>query len=183
LLGPRRYTDLLRELPGITTNLLAKRLKEMESAGIVERDERPPPMPTTAYRLTALGLALEPVVMEIARWGGHLLQKRRRGDVLNIGWALLSMKRRYQGGVSRVIELQIDERRFELVFSPSYLSVQEREAARPEAVVTGGLTAFLALFFDGARLKDLRKQGQLAVSGSEPAAFEALRALGLDAGR
>src|SRR3954466_9029782 len=70
LLGPRRYSDLLRELPGITTNLLAKRLQELESLGILERVSLPPPAATEAYALTLQGEALEPVVMELGRWGG-----------------------------------------------------------------------------------------------------------------
>ena len=40
LLGPRRYSDLLAELPGITTNLLAKRLKEMEEADLIAKHDR-----------------------------------------------------------------------------------------------------------------------------------------------
>ena len=44
LLGPRRYSDLLAELPGITTNLLAKRLRELEALELVERQPLPPPL-------------------------------------------------------------------------------------------------------------------------------------------
>ncbi|MBC7173009.1 MAG: helix-turn-helix transcriptional regulator, partial [Polyangiaceae bacterium] len=43
LLGPRRYSDLLRGLPGVTTNLLAKRLRELQGAGILERNVTPGP--------------------------------------------------------------------------------------------------------------------------------------------
>src|SRR5215831_6402600 len=72
LLGPRRYSDLLAELPGITTNLLAKRLKEMESAGLIEKHDQRRPGGAVVYALTATGAALEPVVMELGRWGGRL---------------------------------------------------------------------------------------------------------------
>src|SRR3954452_20420759 len=73
LLGPRRYSDLLRELPGITTNLLAKRLKELEAMGILERTTLASPAQTEAYALSPLGEALEPAVMELARWGGAFM--------------------------------------------------------------------------------------------------------------
>src|SRR5215467_13817890 len=62
LVGPKRYTDLLDGLPGIGTNLLAERLRDLEAAGLVERAVLPPPAGTTVYRLTADGAALEPVV-------------------------------------------------------------------------------------------------------------------------
>ena len=56
LTGPKRYTDLLNGLPGIGTNLLAGRLKELESAGVVQRRELPPPAASTVYELTERGL-------------------------------------------------------------------------------------------------------------------------------
>ncbi|HEX7668139.1 MAG TPA: helix-turn-helix domain-containing protein, partial [Polyangiaceae bacterium] len=93
LLGPRRYGDLLGSLQGITTNLLAKRLRELTAAGLLEKRKLSPPASGEVYALTEAGLELEPVVMELARWGGRLLAHPRRGDRMDIGWALLSMKR------------------------------------------------------------------------------------------
>ena len=52
LRGACRYTDLLHGLPGIATNLLADRLRELEQAGIVYREDAPPPIATTLFRLT-----------------------------------------------------------------------------------------------------------------------------------
>ncbi len=64
-----RYTDLRAGLPNIATNLLATRLREMQEAGIVEREEAPPPIARTLYRLTPRGRALQPVLKELERWG------------------------------------------------------------------------------------------------------------------
>src|SRR5215218_3737751 len=69
LFGPRRYTDLLEGLPGIGTNVLAARLRELEAGGIVERRRLPPPAPATVYEVTDRGRALRPVLDELARWG------------------------------------------------------------------------------------------------------------------
>src|SRR5258706_3533447 len=71
LLGPRRYSDLLQELPGITTNLLAKRLHELESVELIVKEVLPAPLAVSVYRLTPAGRALEPVIMELGRWGGR----------------------------------------------------------------------------------------------------------------
>ncbi len=60
-----RYTDLRNGLPGIATNLLADRLRELEEAGIVSREEAPPPIATTVFRLTSRGRELEPIVNQI----------------------------------------------------------------------------------------------------------------------
>jgi len=69
LSGPRRYTDLRAALPGIATNLLAARLRELEDAGVVRADAAPPPVARTLYALTERGTALEPVLRELGGWG------------------------------------------------------------------------------------------------------------------
>ena len=73
-----RYTDLRAGLPGIATNLLATRLREMQEAGIVEREEAPPPIARTLYRLTPRGRALQPVLEELERWGVPLMREADR---------------------------------------------------------------------------------------------------------
>lgn len=167
LLGPRRYSDLLAELPGITTNLLAARLKGMEAGGLVAR--RPAAAGATVYELTALGAALEPAIMELGRWGGRFMDTPKKTDTVNIGWGLLSMKRRYTGGLRMVVEFRIGERRFELGFEPKYLSVQERDAVRAELVVSGELTTFQDWLFRGAHAEELRRSGRLVAQGDEKA--------------
>ncbi len=71
--GPSRYTDLRRGLPGIATNLLAERLRELEQAGIVLREDAPPPVATALFSLTPRGEQLRPVIEELGRWGIPLM--------------------------------------------------------------------------------------------------------------
>src|SRR5581483_10847231 len=73
LLGPRRYKDLLEGLPGIGTNLLADRLRELEKRGIVKRSVLPPPAGSAVYELTELGTDLGPAVLALGAWGARLL--------------------------------------------------------------------------------------------------------------
>ena len=67
--GPSRYSDLKRGLPGIASNLLADRLKTMESEGLIERREAPAPIGAPLYQLTSRGLELEDVLRALTRWG------------------------------------------------------------------------------------------------------------------
>ena len=170
MLGPRRYSDLMTELPGITTNLLAARLRAMEASGLLAKRAGPP----ARYELTALGAALEPVVVELGRWGANFMDSPRRGDITNVGWGLLALKRRYRGGVDAVIELRVGDRRFELVFEATYLHVKEREAVRPQLVVAGPLEAFQAWLFKGVAPAQLQRGGQLTVDG-DPAVWRAVQ--------
>ena len=67
--GPSRFSDLQRGLPGIASNLLAERLRSMETAGLIERHEAPAPIGTQVYQLTARGRALEDVLRALTWWG------------------------------------------------------------------------------------------------------------------
>jgi len=69
LQGPCRFTDLRNGLPGIASNLLSTRLKELEESGIIRREAAPPPVATTLFHLTDLGRGLEPALEALTGWG------------------------------------------------------------------------------------------------------------------
>ena len=90
--GPKRYKDLLKQLPGIGTNLLAKRLKFLEEQGILMRRTLPPPASTEAYDLTDFGRELEPVLIGLARWGYQTIPRPGKDTVHFPDWSVLAMK-------------------------------------------------------------------------------------------
>jgi DNA-binding HxlR family transcriptional regulator len=79
LLGPARFSDLLAGFPGISTNQLSTRLKEMEADGIIRRVLAPR---GTRYELTEWGRALEPVITEIGRWGAARMEQPAEGEIV-----------------------------------------------------------------------------------------------------
>jgi DNA-binding HxlR family transcriptional regulator len=88
LKGPRRYTDLAGGLPGIGTNVLASRLRELEAAGVVAKRRLPPPAASTVYELTDYGAQLEETLHALARWGARSLGLPRTRDELEPDWGL-----------------------------------------------------------------------------------------------
>jgi len=100
MLGPRRYTDLLDALPGIGTNLLADRLKELERSGVVERNRLPRPASAAVYELTEHGRKLEPAVIELTRWGSSELRRPRRGEHFRPAWLGLAMRAAFRAEVA-----------------------------------------------------------------------------------
>jgi DNA-binding HxlR family transcriptional regulator len=181
LLGPRRYGELLERLPGITTNLLAKRLRELVEAGLLEKVTLPPPASTEAYALTQAGAALEPAVMALAGWGGRYMDKPRRDDRVDVGWALLSLKRRYRGGGGgdRVVQIRVGERSFALRLLPDSLEVKERVPDRPDAIISLGVAELReALFTEGGRsLAKLARARAVEIEGDPSLLEDALRPL------
>src|SRR5258708_27905323 len=64
-----RYTDLRDGLPGIATNLLVDRLRELEQGGVIWREDAPPPVATSLFHLTPRGEELGSALHQLGRWG------------------------------------------------------------------------------------------------------------------
>ena len=86
--GPKRYTDLHDGLPGIGTNILAARLRDLEAHGIVSKRKLPAPAASTVYELTEYGAELEEVVYALARWGARTLGPPGPDDELYPEWGV-----------------------------------------------------------------------------------------------
>jgi DNA-binding HxlR family transcriptional regulator len=86
LRGACRYTDLKNGLPGIATNLLADRIRELEAAGLVRREEAPPPVATTLVHLTEAGAELEPVLQALGWWGLRYMRESADTDEFRSQW-------------------------------------------------------------------------------------------------
>jgi DNA-binding HxlR family transcriptional regulator len=98
--GPRRFTDLHAELPGLATDVLTDRLRSLEAAGAVETVEVRDPVPGRLYRLTPRGEQLAAIAGDLARWGMPLLgAPGRSGARRNVRWALQAMATNYRGGL------------------------------------------------------------------------------------
>ena len=86
LQGPCRYTDLRNGLPGIATNLLSDRLRGLEAAGLVRREEAAPPVATTLFHLTEAGAQLEPALEALGAWGIRYMTQPYDGDEFRSHW-------------------------------------------------------------------------------------------------
>lgn len=70
MFGARRFAQMRAGLPGISPNVLTQRLRDLEESGVVQRVEHAS-FGVTVYDLTDRGRALEPVLIELGRWGSH----------------------------------------------------------------------------------------------------------------
>jgi DNA-binding HxlR family transcriptional regulator len=115
--GPRRYGDLRAQLPGIATNLLADRLRELEEAGLVDREELPPPVARTVYTLSETGWRkVLPVVKAIATFGLDMVVPDTSAlTPLNgfLAGILLAFDPSTVGNRAASYRIEIDERRFD----------------------------------------------------------------------
>jgi DNA-binding HxlR family transcriptional regulator len=112
LAGPRRYTDLHADLPGVSTDVLASRLKDMERDGLATRRRLPPPGAAYVYELTARGRELLPVLRALGTWGAPELAERRPTDAVRAHWFALPLLSALEG--EGLLEVRLDEGRFHL---------------------------------------------------------------------
>jgi DNA-binding HxlR family transcriptional regulator len=91
LVGPQRFSDFRRRLPGLSSSVLADRLAGLELKGVVSRRELDPPAASTIYELTANGQALEPALLELTRWGARFIAQSRPGDHVEPDWLNLAV--------------------------------------------------------------------------------------------
>ncbi|MFE5888019.1 winged helix-turn-helix transcriptional regulator [Streptomyces sp. NPDC056462] len=112
LAGPRRYTDLHADLPGVSTDVLASRLKDMERDGISTRRKLPPPGAAYVYELTSRGRELLPVLQALGEWGQPELGERRPTDAVRAHWFALPLLRSLEG--VGLVEVRLEEGDFHL---------------------------------------------------------------------
>ena len=98
LLGPKRFTDLRDGLPGIATNLLTDRLRQLEADDLVTRRDLPPPAASTVYELTPAGRDLEEAVHALVRWGGRWMVRGPGNDEFRAPWLALALDALGVGG-------------------------------------------------------------------------------------
>ena len=170
--GPSRYTDLLKGLPGIATNLLAERLKEMEASGIIRREEAPPPIATTLFHLTERGKALHPVLEELGRWGAPLMGVPQPSNVFRSHWlvfpfdAYLADKTPKEPPIT--IEVRTGDEPMVIETVDGRVVSRRGTGERPDAVLTGRPGLILGLFSGRFDLAEARRRG-LEFKGSQKA--------------
>jgi DNA-binding HxlR family transcriptional regulator/putative sterol carrier protein len=151
LLGPKRYRDLLDGLPGIGTNLLAARLRELESAGVVVRRTLPPPAGSTVYELTDAGLALEPVMLALGRFGSRFLGPPRSTDNMRPTPFFLAMRAAFRperaDGLDESYEVRVDDRTFEVRVARGEIGTREGPATAPDVVLELDVETLSGLLF------------------------------------
>ena len=161
--GSCRYTDLRNGLPGIATNLLAKRLRELERAGVVRREEAPPPIATTLFQLTRRGEELEPILQQLGHWGAPLLANSGRGDAFCTHWLSLPLK--YHLGdrtperPSTTIELRTGDQPMTIEAAHGAVRTKLGVVPNPDAVMTGSPQLVLAVLTGKLGLADAQAAG------------------------
>lgn len=151
LLGPKRFTDLARGLPGMSQNVLAQRIRELEDADIVRRRILGPPVGTRVYELTARGAELEAVLVELSRWGSR--QPLMSDAELSVDALALALRVTFHGdGLSAQIGLRLGADMLTARVGGDTFRIERREPESPDAVITSDVASLRRVVFGGEPL-------------------------------
>lgn len=173
--GPRRFTDLLEGLPGISTNLLTTRLKDLELRGLIKRRTLLPPAGSTVYELTPLGRGLESTLLELGRWGSQFVPPTwEDATLLHLGSYALTFKTFFREeqaqNVYETYELHIDNDVLQVQVQDGAIDVRQGQMSEADAVFHLSMETFMALMGRGLTPDDAVAQGLVQVEG-DPAAL------------
>jgi DNA-binding HxlR family transcriptional regulator len=161
--GPCRYTDLRYGLPGIATNMLADRLREMEENGIVRREEAPPPVATTLFHLTERGVELAPVLLALGRWGAAFMEERSDGDEFRSHWLRYPIEHLFTDAAPDEppveIELRTGDQPMLVEVGGGAIHARPGTADHPDLVLTGEPDVVLGLLRERLDVRSARRRG------------------------
>src|SRR5215217_1939367 len=172
LLGPKRFTDLRAGLPGVSPNVLAQRLRELESAGVVRQRKLPPPAASRIYELTEWGEELEPVIVRLGRWGARS-PSRLCDAMLGVDSLVLSFRTMFDpqaaDGLRASYELRLGEDRFRVVVADGRLEIVRGVVFRHEATIETDSATLATLVYEGRDLAEALRSGDAKIEGDEAA--------------
>ena len=173
LLGPLRFSQLARSVGGAPTDVLTKRLRDLEHDGIVRRRELDPPATGVVYELTELGRGLERPLVELGRWGLNFYDAEavERIEPTSLANALRVI---FQPppGASLTLQLHSEGHASWLRIANGWTEAARGEAPDPDLALRGAPGDVIAIFVGG----DGAEEGEVEVEGDRKA-LDALRSM------
>jgi DNA-binding HxlR family transcriptional regulator/putative sterol carrier protein len=171
LLGPKRFTDLRGGLPHVSPDVLAQRLRDLEQAGIVHHRRLPPPFAAQVYELTDSGRALEPVLIELGRWGGANAPAPSDEMCMSLDSYIVSLRTLFDpvraGDFAARVELRLGDERFRVVIADGQVEASRGELPDADAVIEADPTTLLDVLHGHRPLAETLASEAMRLSGDK----------------
>jgi DNA-binding HxlR family transcriptional regulator len=167
MLGPRRFSELKADLPGISANVLAQRLVELEQRGLARKTRLPPPASVQVYEATQWGLEAEPIVQALGRWAAR---SPRHDPTLPISGVsiLLSFRTMIDREKARDLDARIGfrfgESGYVAMLRHGSIEVARGDPVGSDVIFTAAPTALAAVVYGGAPLDSIGVEGDMALA-------------------
>lgn len=169
IFGPKRFVQLRDGLHGVSPNVLSQRLRDLEEAGIVRRGMLDPPASVAIYELTARGRALEPILLELGRWGSQ--QPMTTSDELSVNALLLALKTVFDpAAVDATFALRVGGEWFRVTVVGDSIDIARGRTEHPEVTFDTDVATLRSVAFGREPISDAERDGRLTVDGDRPLA-------------
>ncbi|MEV4482005.1 winged helix-turn-helix transcriptional regulator [Micromonospora coxensis] len=174
LLGPKRFAELGRGLPGMSPNVLSQRLRDLQAAGVLTRRDLGPPVSAAVYELTEWGHQLEPVLLALGRWGARA--PLRSAAPLGVDALMLALRTTYvpDGGPPALVRLRLGVDTFTIATTGQELRVTRGDTEAPDAGVDTDAATLRDVVFGRRGLTDAVAAGTLTLTGDRDTAARVL---------
>jgi DNA-binding HxlR family transcriptional regulator len=165
--GPKRYTDLAAGLPGIGTNILAGRLRDLEAAGVIQKRRLPPPAAANVYELTPYGEELREPLYALGRWGARSLGPPTADDALAPGWLANAVRATCTGGClpDKVFQVRVEDESVTARFEGEELIVESDSAAEADTVIETDPATLFCIASDQVSIREAIKSKSVKITG------------------
>lgn len=168
MLGPKRFSDLRADLPGLSANILTQRLEGLEASGLLTRKRLPPPANTQVYELTPWGYEAEQIILSLGRWACRSPAQDHSLPVSNVS-ILLSFRamfvRERAGELDARIGFRFGAESFIVRIAAGELTASRDSLEKADVIFTGTASAVAAAVYGGQPLEALAQAGALTVEG------------------
>jgi DNA-binding HxlR family transcriptional regulator len=162
MLGPRRFSGLKADLPGISANVLTQRLGELEQRGLVQQRRLPPPANVNVYEATEWGLEAEPILQQLGRWAtrspGHNPGLPLSAVSIMLSFRTMLDKQRAEGFSGR-FGFRLGAHHYLGRLENGSFEVQRAETDGADVVFTCAPTELAAVVYGGAPLDSIEVDG------------------------
>ncbi|MEJ7730980.1 MAG: winged helix-turn-helix transcriptional regulator [Polyangiaceae bacterium] len=173
MLGPKRFSTLRADLPGISANVLTQRLEGLEAAGLLVRKKLPAPAAAQVYELTPWGHEAEPIIRELGRWAARSPAHDPRLPISATS-LMLSFRTMFDGAraarFEAVVGLRIGAETFRARVAGGKMEVGRGDVAGADVVLVAPATVLAKAVYGGVPLARLERQGALEIDGDRAVA-------------
>jgi DNA-binding HxlR family transcriptional regulator len=168
LLGPKRFTDLQADLPGVSADVLSQRLKELQGAGLVRRRRLGPPAPAWVYELTGWGADLEPLITGLARWASQSPALPVHAPI-SASSLILSLRALFDpeaaAGVDATVGLRLGDEEFAIRIAGGVIEVTRGAAGQTDVALHTDTDSLTSMLHDGLELSKAMRLGRVELTG------------------
>jgi DNA-binding HxlR family transcriptional regulator len=179
LLGPQRFSDLRRALPGASSNVVADRLRELDGRGVVRRRKLAPPASSWVYELTEWGRELEPIVLALGSWGVRvpLPPAPTTLSATSVLLFLRACAHPDPKAPPTIYRLELDDRIWTVRTAAGQVRVEPGEPGRADVCLRADPETLNALLDDPAALDSAVSDGSVVAAGDLSALRRLLQAV------